>query len=59
MAYKVDVKIEEWIHATPDEQWDESMFLPGVNGIWKMITYVGVLGTRKMYQADHDWVFGK
>ncbi len=59
MAYKVDTIIDEWSPADFEERWQESMYLPGVDGIWKMVTYVGLLGTKKLYQADHQWVYGK
>ncbi len=59
MAYKGNGIIEEWSRAEFEDRWRESMYLPGVDGRWKMVTYVGRLGTKKLYQADHQWVFGE
>jgi hypothetical protein len=44
---------------TKSEMIAESMVLRGVNGQLKWVTYVGTMNNQKLYQVDHDWLFGK
>jgi hypothetical protein len=33
--------------------------MQGVDGELKWVVFVGRLGNKKLYQADHQWLFGK
>lgn len=49
--------------ATYKEMMLESRVMMGVNGLWKKIIYVGLVetenGIKKLFQADHEWLYGK
>ena len=31
----------------------------GINGRLNWINYVGSIGNKKLYQVDHEWLYGK
>lgn len=37
----------------------ENMMMYGVNGRLKWVDYVGMMGKKKLYQADHEWLYGR
>ena len=51
-------KIVEIILVMPSRENMENMMMRGVNGQLKCIDYVGRIGNKKLYQVDHEWLYG-
>jgi hypothetical protein len=45
--------------ASRAEMIQESFIMRGINGDLRWVTYVGHLGKKKLYQVDHDWLYGE
>jgi hypothetical protein len=59
MARENEAKIVEILMVAPVRSSTENMMMQGVNGRLRWVDYVGRFGNKKLYQADHEWVFGK
>lgn len=44
--------------ASASERIKESFIMAGVNGALKWVMYVGKYGDKKLYQVEHEWLFG-
>ena len=59
MSKAKEPKIVEIVLAAPSRKNMENMMMRGINGQLNWINYVGRIGNKKLYQVDHEWLYGK
>ena len=52
-------KIVEIILTALSTEHMENMMMRGINGRLNWIDYVGRIGNKKLYQVDHEWLYGE
>ena len=54
-----EVKIVEIVLIAPIAENMENMMMRGINGRLNWVFYVGTIGNKKVYQVDHEWLYGE